>query len=410
MRLLVLLIMNALAIQLAWSAPPTELTMFVGEARVFDEPGVRRMAVGDGEVLNATVLDNHQVLVLAEEAGQSTLHLWRPDDEISYSITVIPADTNRLLTEVRSLLGDNRKAQARVVGDKIIVEGNDFTDEEASRLGIISERYPQIINFVSRVGMERMVYTDVKIMEFRRTALRDLGIQWNTSEIAGPVFGVIGDLKYSPEIQGRERISPFAAGLTLNTTIDSVIRAAANNGDAVFLSEPGLTCKSGGEAKFLAGGEIPIPLVGGFGQVSVQFKPYGVKLEVSPVVGESGTIALKVFAELSAIDGSITIGNIPAFLTRRSETQVNLRADETLVISGLFNADAAKSIDKVPGLGDIPIVGELFKSRNFRRNKTELVIFLTPRVLTPQTPYNRDTIDKNLERRQREIEDKKLDK
>lgn len=382
---------------LAAPTQETELTMYVGEAKVLNEPGVRRLAVGNGQVLNATVLDERQVLVLAEEEGQSSLYVWRrAGGEHAYTITVVPANVGRLMTEVRALLGDNDKVRTRVIGDKIILEGSDLTDEQARRVEEIGKRYPLIVNLISRVGLEPMVVTDVRILEFRKTALRDLGIRWSTDSIAGPTYGVLGDISRSaPFVQPPEgtgtaagrgpvvgsRISPFATYFELNSTITSAISAAVSKGDATFLAEPRLTTKSGGSAKFLAGGEVPIPVDNGFGSVTVQFKPYGVKLEVTPIVGESGAINMTVLTELSAIDAELTVRDVPAFLTRRTDTQVNLQTNETLVVSGLFDGVATKSLEKVPGLGDVPVLGELFRSRRFRRNETDLVILLTPRLV-----------------------------
>jgi pilus assembly protein CpaC len=399
----------ASAVTTAAPVQQTEITMYVGEARVFDEAGVRRIAVGNGQVINATVLDDRQILVLAEEEGQSSLYIWRRGGgEHAYTISVAPANVGRLLTEVRALIGDNPKVSARVIGDKIVLEGSDLTDEQARRLEEIGKRYPQIVNLIGRVGLEPMVVTDVRILEFRKTALRDLGINWSTSEIAGPTYGVLGDISRSrafippPDGTGiaaeagglvRNRISPFASYLELDTTITSIIRAAVQNGDAMFLAEPRLTAKSGGSAKFLAGGEVPIPIANGFGNVSVQFKPYGVKLEVSPVVGESGAINMSVLTELSAIDAENRVGDIPAFLTRRTDTQVNLQANDTLVISGLFDGVSTKTLEKVPGIGDVPVIGELFRSRRFRRNETDLVILLTPRLVTPSTTPMKEEVE-----------------
>ncbi len=383
----------------------TELTMYVGEAKVFNETGVRRLAVGNGQVLNATVLDDRQVLVLAEQEGQSSLYVWRRDGERAYTITVVPANVGRLLTEVKALIGDNPKVSARVIGDKIVLEGNDLTDEHARRLEEIGKRYPQIINLISRVGLEPMVVTEVQLLEIRKTTLRDLGIRWNTDNIAGPNYGIIGDISRSrpfiPPPLGtgtasgfgavvRDRVNPFASYLELNSTITSVIRAAVNRGDATFLAEPRLTTKSGGSAKFLAGGEVPIPVANGFGNVSVQFKPYGVKLEVSPLVGESGAINLSVLTELSAVDADLSVGDLPAFLTRRTDTQVNLMPNETLVVSGLFDGSTSRTLEKVPGIGDVPVLGELFRSRRFRRNETDLVILLTPRLVSAETAESRN--------------------
>jgi pilus assembly protein CpaC len=404
----------------------TDVTMYVGEAKVLNEPGVRRLAVGNGQVLNATVLDERQVLVLAEEEGQSSLYVWRrAGEEHAYTITVVPANVGRLLVEVRALLGENDRVRTRVVGDKIILEGSDLTDEQARRIEEIGKRYPQIVNLISRVGLEPMVVTDVRILEFRKTALRDLGIRWSTDSIAGPTYGVLGDISRSaPFVQPPEgtgtasgrgpvvnsRISPFATYFELNSTITSAISAAVSKGDATFLAEPRLTTKSGGSAKFLAGGEVPIPVDNGFGSVTVQFKPYGVKLEVTPLVGESGAINLSVLTELSAVDAELTVRDVPAFLTRRTDTQVNLKTSETLVISGLFDGVATRSLEKVPGLGDIPVLGELFRSRRFRRNETDLVILLTPRLVAPGREASTDqpkSTEQKADRAQREFEFKK---
>jgi pilus assembly protein CpaC len=395
----------------AQAADPVSLTMYVGEARVLDEPGIKRLVVGNGEVVNTKVLDSKQILVLAESEGQSTIHLWHRDGaEGAYSVTVISADTNRLLSEVNAMIGNNPKVSARVVGDKILLEGTDLGDEQTTRLVEIGKRYPQVVNLISRVGLERMVQIDVRIMEFRKTKLRDLGIRWQTQGVKGPSFGVVGDVArdsaFRPPsdinldgINVRNRVNPFATALSIESTILSTINAAVTEGDAVFLAEPQLTCKSGGTAKFLAGGEIPIPLVGSFGQASVQFKPYGVKLEIEPVVSESELIRLKAFTELSAVDGSVAIQGIPGFITRRTETEVNLRPGETLVVSGLFDGSSNKSLDKVPGIGDIPVLGELFRSRQFRRNKTDLVIFLTPHVIAASDAANQDAVRHGEERR-----------
>jgi pilus assembly protein CpaC len=394
-----------------------ELTLFKGEARVLDEPSIRRMAVGDGEVVSANLLDGRQILLLAEEEGQSSLHLWRRDGtETSYSITVASSDAGRMLSEVRALLGDANNVTARIVGDKIVLEGKDLTGEQARRIEEVGKRYPQIVNLISMVGLERMVSIDVSILEFRKSALRDLGIRWNTRAVNGPNYGIVGDIHRSdalaPGGSGSGRlspsgplVSPFASYFGLTSTVTSLIDAAVNNNDATFLAEPRLTTKSGSSAKFLAGGEVPIPLANGFGNVTVQFKQYGVKLEVNPVVSDSGVVTTSVMTELSAIDSSFSVGELPAFITRRTETEVNLRAGQALVISGLFDGSSTKALEKVPGIGDIPVIGELFRSRQYRRNKTELVIFLTPRVIVTDEAPNTEAIEKANRDRAATLED-----
>ncbi len=188
-------------------------------------------------------------------------------------------------------------------------------------------------------------------------------------------------------------VPPLDAGrgnafLGISTRLGSVIDLLVKNGDARLLAEPKLTCRSGGEAEFLAGGEIPLPITGDDGEVSVEFKDYGVILRMQPTIDAAGYIDTDVEVEVSAIDPSVTVQSIPGFLTRRTHTDMNLRQGQTLVISGLLSSRSSGDLEKVPGLGDLPILGELFRSRAFRSDETELVVFVTPHLIDPDTPVN----------------------
>lgn len=388
------------------AAQKARVDLYIGKVQVLNESNVKRMAIGNGKVISAVVLDNKQVLVLPEIAGQSDLHLWKKDgSEVIYSFAVFASDSARTLADIRSLLGEGSNISVKMVGDNIVLEGTNVSTEEASKVAELTKRYPQIINLVGKLGLEKMVYIDVKIVEFKKNAFKNLGVKWSTSA-PGFTYGIIGDSKRSdlleganpnaaapPNVQIRPRIPPFASYFGLATSFTSVLNLAQANGDATILAEPKLTSKSGGQAKFLAGGEVPIPIVSALGQSNITFKPYGVRLEITPTVSGSGIISTKVLAELSAVDLANAVQGVPAFAIRRAETEVNLRQYETLVLSGLVNEDFAKAIDKVPLLGDIPILGALFKSTEFRSNKTELVIFLTPRFIAADTDVNQTLID-----------------
>ena len=160
-----------------------------------------------------------------------------------------------------------------------------------------------------------------------------------------------------------------------------MLNLLVQNGDAFILAEPQLSCRSGGTARFVAGGEIPIPVSTGLGATSVMFKEYGVKFDVAPVASETGMIAAKIAAEISAINFEVVVREIPGLTKRRAETEVNLRDNETLVIAGLVSEESNGNLDKLAGFADLPILGALFRSRQFRDRRTELVIFITPRIL-----------------------------
>jgi len=389
--------------------PPIPIELYVGQVHLIRAGELKRVAVGNGKVIQATALDGGQVLVIPEAAGQSTLHLWGKDgSETSFAISVVPADVNRLLDEIRAMLGESSRVRARIVGDKVVLEGSELSEEEAARMTEIARRYPQVVNLISRVGLERMIEMDVRMLEIRRDLLEDIGVRWNGS-MQGPSFGILGDLHRSRAFRpggaaaeaGLEtgtRVAPFATALGLASSITSVINLLVQNGDAVVLAEPRLSCRSGGSARFIAGGELPVPFASGLGTVSVGFKEYGVKFDVSPVASESGVIAAKIATEISAINFEIQVQDVPGLLKRRAETEVNLRENETLVIAGLLSEESSKAIDRLPGLGEIPILGKLFRSREFRDRKTDLVVFITPRFVGPASVTQREAIERSAQR------------
>ena len=406
MRSLILCICSALSLapHLA-RAESVPLLLYVGEARVLSEGDIKRLAVGNGKIISTNIIGATQLLVLAETQGQSTMHLWHRDGtENDYSVTVVSADAARLLSEVRALVGNDPKISTRIVGDKIVVEGSDLGSEQSSRLQEIGKLYPQVVNLASRVQLDRMVEVDVRIMEFRKTALTQLGINWATTGVSGPTFGIVGAVHSGSAFTA----PPFSTLFGISSTIASTIDASVTKGDATALSEPKLTCKSGGACKFLSGGEVPIPISNFLGQETVQFKPYGVKLEVNPVVSDSGTIRLKAFTELSAIDPTVTVAGIPGFITRRTETEVNLQSEQTLVISGLFDGNDSRTLIKVPGLGDVPVLGQLFKSHDFQKKKSDLVIFLTPHLVSADSPSNLDAVKAGEDKRAEALRQTKL--
>lgn len=393
---------------------PQVIELYVGQAHVIDSGELRRIVIGNGKVIQATALDDRQVLVLPESVGQSTLHLWAKNgSEHRMVVNVVAADAGRMLAEVRAMLGAAPNLAARIVGDKIVVEGSGLSEEQVARLAEVSKRYPQIVNLVSRIGFERMIAMDVRMVEIRRDQMENIGVRWNGS-MAGPSFGIVGDLHRSAALRPggaaegiagvdvRPRIAPFATSLGLVSSLTSMINLLVQSGDAVVLAEPSLSCRSGGTAKFVAGGELPIPYSSGLGNVSVVFKEYGVKFDISPVASETGVIAAKIATEISAINFDVVVKEVPGLTKRRAETEVNLREHETLVIAGLMTDESTRNIDRLPALGELPILGGLFRSKAFRERQSELVVFITPRFVDAEkagAPRGARTSVEGVERR-----------
>ena len=217
------------------SMQPATLMLYVGQAHVLNEGEVRRIAIGNGKVIQATALDERQVLIVPEAPGQSTLHIWGPNGpERLLVVTVLAADVGRLVAEVRGMLGEAGNLRVRPVGDKLLVEGENLTEEQGVRLAEVAKRYPQLVNLASKVGLERMIAMDVRMVEIRRDSLENIGVRWSGSA-AGPTFGIVGDLRRSssltpggsgdgaPGLEIRPRVGPFASVLSIASSVTSMI-------------------------------------------------------------------------------------------------------------------------------------------------------------------------------------------
>lgn len=400
----------------AGAAP--EIELFAGESRVFPTPGVARIAVGNGQVMTAHALDDKEVIIFGNSVGTSTLFVWNEDGRYQrIRVNVVPGETARVAREIAGFLQRIPRATASVVGDKVIVEGDELDDADREKVAEMAKRYPQIVNFTSPIGWEQMVMMDVKVVEFPKSELRELGLKW--SPTGG---GAIGGIWYPGgrgDVGGRKIniISPTSAPapigsgdgspvtlpsqLTILSAINMGLNAQLNlleqNGTASILAEPQLSTRSGFKASFLAGGEFPYS-VSSVNGVTVVFKPYGIKLDIEPKVGRNGVIRAIIDSEVSSLDSSITTLGGPALLSRKTKTEFNVRAGETIVLSGLLQRNSSNDVDKVPFLGDIPILGALFRSKRFQNKETELVVFVTPTIVDPRSKGLVDRVESTGQR------------
>lgn len=391
---------------------PGELVMFVGQVKTIHATKVTRLAVGNGRLLSTTVLNDKEVLLLAEAAGDTSLVIWSGDKIRSiYTVRISAGDSQEALRNISAMLGDIPGIQINPVGTHVAISGT-ASKENLARIGVATKLYPQATNLVreEEVSMKKMVYMKVQIIEMKRSLAQNLGIQWPGS-FGGPMAGFLGNFgdRYADTSQAPLKgVLPvpmpnntLITYLGISTLIQSTINLAKNNGDAYVLAEPELSTRSGGEAKFLAGGQIPLPSTSTLGAGSVEFKDYGIRLTLKPTADDQGNIRAAVTTEISSVDPSVAVQGIPGFLTRTTESEVNMRSGQTMVMSGLVNTDMTRDISKVAGLGDIPVIGALFRSENFKSGRTDLVILVTPTVFDPNSTMNRERIEKGLDIRKR---------
>lgn len=371
------------------------LQMQVGEVRVLAVPDVARVAVGDGHVVNAVTTDEKEVIVFARHEGSSALYVWSDTgSRRRYAIEVAPEGAKQVQKELRSVLDRIPNARVSTVGDKLLIEGDDLSDADRERIDSLSKRYPQLLDFTGQVGWDRMVLLNVQVVELPRSVLRELGVRWDTASTGGLTGGVGWDAgsKRFLERPGETVIPiPYPSGSAaayfgINALLTARIDAMTKTGHAVVLAQPQLLARSGAVAEFLAGGEVPYSTVDANGNTNTAFKPYGVSLRITPQIERNDIVRSSIEVEVSSVDPTFSAPGGPSLKTRRAATEFNVRSGQTLVLAGFLSREKAQNIDAVPGLANIPILGQLFQSRRFQRNETELAIFVTPVVVSADHP------------------------
>ncbi len=384
--------------------------LYVGEVRVLNVTDIERVAVGNGKLLSTQILKNGQLVILPEKPGMTQVYIWDSKGrQRRLTVQISKDDAGTLSREIRTLLSQVPGVSVTTVGGKVVLSGQ-VDKKYKPVLGAIAQQYPGVVNLTTDggVGDQKMIYMRVKITEFNTNRLEELGINW-TNKINGPALGLANEFATqnarangvtvlnAPEqaaFNGGNSSATTAAGGPLGyfgiaSEISSRINLAVNNGDALILASPVLSTRSGGEAEFLSGGEVPLPSTNTTGQSNVEFKEFGIKLKIKPVANDSGVIQANVETSISTVDQSLAVNNIPGFRTRKTQADISIHDGETLVISGLVNSQTAKDASGIAWLRDLPVLGPLFRSTTFRNEKSELVIFVTPRVIDPDSEVNR---------------------
>ena len=298
------------------------------------------------------------------------------------------------------------RIQASTVNGRIMLSGEVVDATTLDKAVTIARQFgPEIINSVS-VMSPQQVLLEVRFIEISRTAGRELGVQWNRfggssiTNIGNRVNA--GDLPVTASSIATETAAGLISGsspfgflvgriVASGVSTDVLINALEQKGVARSLAEPNLVALSGDTASFLAGGEYPIPVSGSFGQVSVDYKKYGVGLAFTPTVLSHGLINMKIEPEVSQIDTTHTVSvsngiSVPALIVRRASTTVELRDGQSFVIGGLLQSDNKNQLEQLPWLGSVPVLGALFSSKSFQKNETDLAIIVTPHLVRPARP------------------------
>jgi pilus assembly protein CpaC len=297
------------------------------------------------------------------------------DVRVGYDVAAVQADMAANFP--------NENITVRPMGDGFVLSGSASTSVVASRAKALAERYaPKAVTNALAVADPQQIVLEVRIIEASRSALKGFGFDASV-QTGNVTFATGSGLLGGDTAHGVLQI----AGTAGKAAIDVQITALEEKGVIHTLARPNLAAASGEEASFLAGGEFPVPVPGGNSTIGIEFRQFGVNLKFKPELMDNGLIRLKVAPEVSALDtrSSVRIEGIdvPGLAVRRASTTLDLRNGQSFAIAGLFQQDYQNAVRQIPWAGDVPILGALFKSSRWKRNETELVIIVTPRMTGP---------------------------
>jgi pilus assembly protein CpaC len=341
--------------------------------------------VGDPDIATVAPLTDRSLYVIGKAVGATSVAVFDTDRRLIGSIEIeVSSDTGRLTRQLRQAV-PGAAIKVSSINGRIMLSGTAPDAPALKRAVAIANEYGEdVINSVT-IGRSQQVLLEVRFLEASRNASKELGVNWNAVGNWNVVTGVAGLVS---------RATPFGTivGNLLSNGVeaDAIIRALEERGLARRLAEPNLVALSGDRAEFLAGGEFPFPVQGSDNRITIEFKKFGVGLAFTPTVLSDDVINLKIEPEVSQLDSTNVIRlentEIPSLVVRRAMTTVELRDGQSFVIAGLLQATSTTAREQLPWIGDVPVLGTLFRSASYQREETDLTIIVTPRLVQPLTP------------------------
>jgi pilus assembly protein CpaC len=373
-----------------------EVVVAVGKSQVLELPApYSDLMIADPKIADVLPLTNHSVYVVGKGMGSTALTIYGPGKRlIAAANVVVSADIEGLKSRLAEIMPEERDIAVRAANQSIVVYGTVGNPASLQKAMALAESYAptRVVNMLGVEGTQQVMLS-VRFVEMDRTVAKNLRLNINRTPSGGnPSIAVFtGDTNVK---NGGALIDSFGSVSALfNGNLEVLLDALETKGLVRTLAEPNLVAMSGDTASFLAGGEFPIPVAqssngGGAPTITIQFKPFGVSLAFTPTLLKDGLINLLVNPEVSAIDPTVSVNvgviQVPGIKVRRARTTIELHDGESFTIAGLLTQDYQAQVREMPFVGDIPILGALFKSNGYQRNESELVIVVTPHLVVPR--------------------------
>ena len=394
--------------------PTQDIVLSIGKGELINVPGsMSDVFIANDAIADVQVKSQRQLYLFGKSGGETTVYASNAAGDVIWAANVRVGSNIGSIDQMLAMAMPQAKISVATMGSNtVLLTGTVANPEDAAEVErLVGAFLGEETNVIARINTATplQVNLQVRFAEVSRSLVRALGANLLSADSTnGFQFGVTRGRNFSPQYNPGGPVGTGVTGGSAGTTvitgsnggttiaglgnllgldIGAALDLAETNGLVSTLSQPNLTALSGETADFLAGGEFPIPISQGLGATSVEYRNYGVKLTYTPTVLANGRISIRVAPEVSELSsqGAVTLNGfqIPALITRKASTTVELGSGQSFMIAGLMSNNAQNTIDKAPGLGDVPILGNLFRSTNFRKGETEMVIVITPYLVNP---------------------------
>ena len=384
---------------------PDRLELVVGKsATLKTSESVKRVSIAEPEIADFILISPREIYLTGKSPGVTNLTLWQNKKVVAIYDLEVSYDVSGLKQKLNLILPEEKDLAVFAAGNSITLSGRISSTAHLSQALAVAEAFApkeNVRNLVEVAGIHQ-VMLEVRVAEIQKTLLKQLGVNFtynNGDEFAGNLIGNLVTLVQPQDANLASgplglfvapAVNAFMRFNKGNSTWTGFIDALHDDGLLKVLAEPTLIALSGETASFLAGGEFPVPIPQGLGTVGIEYKPYGVALGFTPIVVSENKINIRVAPEVSELDYSTAVRVegyvVPGLTSRRAETVVDLADGQSFAIAGLLNERVRDTYSRYPKLGDIPVLGSLFRSRSFQKQDSELVIIVTPHLVKPLDP------------------------
>lgn len=387
----------------ACAAEPVEVSL--NESKYMAASGITRLAVGNPAIADVQLLSSGDFLLVGKKAGTTSLIVWSDGGRRTEYTVYVAGNDRGMASAIQDAIG-YPKVHVQMIKDRVMLRGkveNQYEHDTALKIaGLYTGGDGSGVIDLLEMEHPSQIRLEAQIIEINSDYTKNLGIQYwsqtpgsnsnSGSSTGNPnnniTVGTAGLFYGGEDFSSTRKHGGWLGSHVANVNV--TLQALINEGKARILSRPSITTMSGKAANILIGGRIPIPVSDGNGNVSIDWHEYGVKLKIEPVVDSEDKITSKVHAEVSTLDYShgvkIDSFSVPGIATREAESEVNVRSGMTMAIGGLINSEDAKIVSKIPLLGDLPIIGRFFRHTSNTRDKREVIILITPTLVSDDTP------------------------